>query len=75
VSRTKNRNLSIEILVIPCSVRLCPWSPFFSNTSGELPVMYESMRTNTMVEMDTQPTLADTCAGCVDLDVFKRIIA
>ena len=27
------------------------------------PVMYESMRSNTVVEMDTQPTLADTCAG------------
>jgi threonine dehydratase len=32
------------------------------------PVMYESMRSNKMIEMDTQPTLADTCAGCVDMD-------
>lgn len=32
------------------------------------PVMYESMRNNKMIEMDTQPTLADTCAGCVDMD-------
>ncbi len=32
------------------------------------PVMYESMRANTMVEMDTYPTLADTCAGNVDKD-------
>jgi len=32
------------------------------------PVMYESMRNNKMIEMETQPTLADTCAGCVDLD-------
>ena len=32
------------------------------------PVMYESWRTNKMVEMETYPTLADTCAGCVDLD-------
>jgi threonine dehydratase len=32
------------------------------------PVMYESMRTNEMVEMETYPTLADTCAGGVDLD-------
>ena len=32
------------------------------------PVMYESMRTNQMVEMETFPTLADTCAGGVDLD-------
>jgi threonine dehydratase len=30
--------------------------------------MYESMRLNKMVEMETLPTLADTCAGCVDLD-------
>ncbi len=32
------------------------------------PVMYESMRANKMLEMETFPTLADTCAGCVDLD-------
>ena len=32
------------------------------------PVMYESMRTNKMVEMETFPTLADTCGGGVDLD-------
>ena len=32
------------------------------------PVMYESMRTNKMVEMETLPTLADTCGGGVDLD-------
>jgi len=32
------------------------------------PVMYESMRANKMVEMETYPTLADTCAGGVDLD-------
>jgi len=32
------------------------------------PVMYESMRKNTVVEMETLPTLADTCAGGVDLD-------
>jgi threonine dehydratase len=32
------------------------------------PVMYESMRTNKMVEMETYPTLADTCAGGVDLN-------
>ena len=32
------------------------------------PVMYESMRTNKMVEMETYLTLADTCAGGVDLD-------
>jgi threonine dehydratase len=32
------------------------------------PVMYESMRANKMVEMETFPTLADTCAGGIDLD-------
>jgi threonine dehydratase len=32
------------------------------------PVMYESMRRNKMVEMETFPTLADTCAGGIDLD-------
>jgi len=32
------------------------------------PVMYESMRTSKMVEMETYPKLADTCAGGVDLD-------
>jgi threonine dehydratase len=34
------------------------------------PVMYESMRANKMVEMETFPTLADTCAGGVDLDTI-----
>jgi threonine dehydratase len=32
------------------------------------PVMYESMRIGRMVEMETFPTLADTCGGGVDLD-------
>jgi threonine dehydratase len=32
------------------------------------PVMYESMRADKIVEMETFPTLADTCAGGVDLD-------
>jgi threonine dehydratase len=31
--------------------------------SQQLPVMYESVRNNEMITMDTQPTLADTCAG------------
>jgi len=31
-------------------------------------VMYKSMRADRMVEMETYPTLADTCAGGVDLD-------
>ena len=32
------------------------------------PVMYESIRAKKMVEMETFPTLADTCGGGVDLD-------
>lgn len=32
------------------------------------PVMHESMRANQIVRMETYPTLADTCAGGVDLD-------
>ncbi len=34
------------------------------------PVMYDSMRTKKMVEMETFPTLADTCAGGIDLDTI-----
>ncbi len=40
----------------------------FGVSPANSPVMYESMRTNKMVEMDTQPTLADTCAGGIDLN-------
>ena len=40
----------------------------FGVSPANSPVMYESLRTNKMVEMDTQPTLADTCAGGIDLD-------
>ena len=32
------------------------------------PVMYESMRSNRMIEIETYQTLADTCAGGVDMD-------
>ena len=32
------------------------------------PVMYESVRANKIVEMETSSTLADTCAGGIDLD-------
>lgn len=34
------------------------------------PVMYESVRKNEMITMDIEPTLADTCAGGVDLDTI-----
>ena len=49
----KSRNPNVEVLGV---------SPENS------PVMYESMRNNKIVEMETFPTLADTCAGGVDLD-------
>jgi threonine dehydratase len=49
----KSRNAGVEILGV---------SPANS------PVMYESMRSNKIVEMETFPTLADTCGGGVDLD-------
>jgi threonine dehydratase len=43
------------------------------------PVMYESVRAGKMVEMETYPTLADTCAGNVDrdsitLDLCRRYV-
>jgi len=34
------------------------------------PVMYESVQQGEMVEMETFPTLADTCAGGIDLDTI-----
>lgn len=34
------------------------------------PVMYECVRQNKMISMDTLPTLADTCAGGVDMDTI-----
>ena len=40
----------------------------FGVSPANSPVMYESMRTGKMIELETFPTLADTCAGCVDLD-------
>jgi threonine dehydratase len=40
----------------------------FGVSPANSPVMYESMRANKIVEMETFPTLADTCAGGVDLD-------
>jgi threonine dehydratase len=34
------------------------------------PVMFESVRQDKMITMDTKPTLADTCGGGVDLDTI-----
>ena len=40
----------------------------FGVSPANSPVMYESMQNNKMVDIETFPTLADTCAGGVDLD-------
>jgi threonine dehydratase len=40
----------------------------FGVSPANSPVIYESVRRGRMVEMETSPTLADTCAGGVDLD-------
>ncbi|MFO8175180.1 MAG: pyridoxal-phosphate dependent enzyme [Longimicrobiales bacterium] len=40
----------------------------FGLSPANSPVMRESMLARKMIEMDTYPTLADTCAGGVDLD-------
>ncbi len=42
----------------------------FGSSPENSPVMYESMRAKKMVEMEIFPTLADTSAGCVDLDTI-----
>jgi threonine dehydratase len=39
------------------------------------PVMYESVRANKMLEMETYPTLADTCEGGIDLDSITLDLA
>lgn len=39
------------------------------------PVMYESLRQGKMISMDTEVTLADTCAGGVDLDSITLELA
>ena len=49
----KNFNAEIEIIGV---------SPENS------PVMYESLKVNRIIEMESLPTLADTCAGGIDLD-------
>lgn len=40
----------------------------FGVSPANSPVIHESMRTGKIVEMETFPTLADTCAGGLDLD-------
>ena len=45
-----------------------PYIETYGVSPANSPVMYESMRNKKMITMDTETTLADTCAGCVDLD-------
>ena len=40
----------------------------FGVSPSNSPVMFESVRQDKMITMDTEPTLADTCGGGVDLD-------
>jgi threonine dehydratase len=40
----------------------------FGVSPSNSPVMFESVRQNKMITMDTESTLADTCGGGVDLD-------
>ena len=42
----------------------------FGVSPANSPVMRESMSARRMIEMETYPTLADTCAGGVDLDTI-----
>lgn len=42
----------------------------FGVSPSNSPVMFESVRQDKMVTMDTKPTLADTCGGGVDLDTI-----
>ena len=40
----------------------------FGVSPANSPVMYESVKADKMITMDTEPTLADTCAGNIDMD-------
>jgi threonine dehydratase len=42
----------------------------FGVSPSNSPVMFESVRQDKMINMDTKPTLADTCGGNVDLDTI-----
>lgn len=47
-----------------------PESKTYGVSPANSPVMYESMKANKMLEMETLQTLADTCQGGVDLDTI-----
>ena len=40
----------------------------FGVSPSNSPVMHDSVKANRMLEVETYPTLADTCAGGIDLD-------
>ena len=40
----------------------------FGVSPANSPVMYESVKADQMITMHTEPTLADTCAGNIDMD-------
>jgi len=42
----------------------------FGVSPANSPVLYESVLADRMIEMESQPTLADTCAGGIDLDTI-----
>ncbi len=51
----------------------------FGVSPSNSPVMYESLRARRIVDMQTRPTLADTCAGGIDhdaitLDLCQRFV-
>ena len=52
-----------------------PEAEIFGVSPGNSPVMYESVRANHIVEMESFPTLADTCAGNLDLDSITLELA
>jgi threonine dehydratase len=47
-----------------------PRVEIFGVSPENSPVMYESMKAGRIIEMETFPTLADTCAGGVDQDAI-----
>lgn len=47
-----------------------PEVEIFGVSPENSPVMYESLRANRIVEMESFPTLADTCAGGLDQDTI-----
>ena len=60
-------------LVAGCAGYLKSYNPAIETIAvspGRSPVMYQSLEQGKMVEMETFETLADTCAGGIDLDTI-----